>query len=113
MKMPRASPGAAKRLETLLAGDSRVEVRKMFGQPAAFVNGNMCAGTFGDDVFVRLDEKDVRALSKVRGVRHFEPMPGRPMKHYLVLPPALLKDRDQARKWVASSIEYVLSLPPK
>jgi TfoX/Sxy family transcriptional regulator of competence genes len=85
----------------------------MFGHPAAFVNGNLCMGTFGNDVFVRLDDSGVRALSKIQGVRSFEPMPGRPMKQYLVLPPSLLKDAAQSRRWVRRSIEYVLTLPPK
>jgi len=111
--MPKPSPTAAKRLETLLAGDSRVQVRKMFGHPAAFVNGNMCVGTFGNDVFVRLDEAGVRSLTRVEGIRSFEPMPGRPMKQYLVLPPSLLRDSKQSKKWVQRSIEYALSLPPK
>lgn len=113
MKMPRASASAAKQLESLIAGDPRVQVRKMFGQPAGFVNGNMCVGTFGTDLFVRLSKDDIPVLSKVAGVRPFEPMPGRPMKQYLVLPPALLENPTQARKWVVRSIEYALSLPPK
>ena len=85
----------------------------MFGQPAAFANGNMCAGTFGSDLFVRLSTKDVETLSRVPGVRPFEPMPGRPMRQYLVLPPALLGKPARAREWVERSIEYALSLPPK
>ena len=109
--MPKASPEASNRLETLLAGDPRVRIRKMFGQPTAFVNGNMCVGTYGTDLFVRLGEADIRTLSKVPGVRHFEPMPGRPMKQYLVLPRSLLEKPIQARKWVVRSIEYALSLP--
>ena len=113
MKLPKPSAEAAQRLQTLLSGDPRVEVRKMFGHPAAFANGNMCVGTFGDDVFVRLDEPGVRALTKVTGVRPFEPMPGRPMKQYLVLPPSLLKNSAQSKKWVQRSIEYALTLPPK
>lgn len=113
MEMPRASAEATKRLESLLAGDPRVRLRKMFGQPAAFVNGHLCAGTFGSELFVRLGEADVATLAKVPGVRRFEPMPGRPMRQYLVLPPAMLKKATEARKWVARSIEYVLTLPPK
>jgi len=85
----------------------------MFGHPAAFVNGNLCVGTFGNDMFVRLDEPGVQGLSKIEGVRPFEPMPGRPMKQYLVLPPSLLKNPTKARSWVQRSIDYVLTLPPK
>ena len=111
--MPKASPEAAQRLTSLLGRDPRVEVRKMFGHPAAFVNGNLCVGTFGDELFVRLGAADVLALAKAPGVRPFEPMAGRPMKQYLVLPPAMLNRPAQAKKWVARSIEHALSLPPK
>jgi TfoX/Sxy family transcriptional regulator of competence genes len=113
MKMPAASPEAAKRLEALLSGDPRVQLRKMFGQPAAFANGNLCVGTFGRELFVRLDEADVKVLSKTPGVRPFEPMPGRPMKQYLVVPPGVLGRPVEAKKWIQRSIEYALSLPPK
>ena len=113
MKMPRVSPEASQRLETLLGRDPRVKIRKMFGQPAAFANGNICVGTFGKELFVRLNDSDVEILTKVAGVRRFEPMPGRPMKQYLVLPPALLEKPTEAKKWVRRSVEYALSLPPK
>ena len=112
MEMPRASAGAAKRLEALVGEEPRVRLRKMFGQPAAFANGNLCVGVFGADLFVRLSEEDVRTLAKAPGVRRFEPMPGRPMKQYLVLPAAMLQKTAEARKWVARSFEYSLSLPP-
>lgn len=111
--MPAVSPEAERRLEEFVGKDSRLQVRKMFGQPAAFANGNLCVGTFGTDLFVRLSESDAALLFKVAGVRLFEPMSGRPMKQYLVLPPALLEKPAQAKKWVTRSIEYVLSLPPK
>lgn len=113
MKMPKASPEAAQLLETLLSGEPRVEVRKMFGHPAAFAKGNMCVGTFGDQIFVRLSESDGAALSGLPGTRRFEPMPGRPMKHYFVLPPGVLRDPAASKKWVRKSVEYALSLPAK
>jgi len=113
VQIPQASPESTKRLESLIGGDVRIRIRKMFGQPAGFVNGNLCLGTFGADLFVRLSGPDVRALSKVAGVRPFEPMPGRPMKQYLVLPEALLRRPAEAKKWVGRSVDYVLSLPPK
>jgi len=113
MKMPHASSETAALLDALLEGDPRVKVRKMFGHPAGFANGNMCVGTFGGELFVRLGDSEGRLLSQTPGVRRFEPMPGRPMKQYFVLPPAILQKPAQAKKWVARSIEYVLSLPPK
>jgi len=111
--MPKVSELARKRLESLISGDKRVVVRMMFGQPAGFVNGNLCLGTFGAELFVRLNGSDFGTVSRIKGVHPFEPMPGRPMKHYAVLPPALLGKTAEARGWVQRSIEYVLTLPPK
>jgi TfoX/Sxy family transcriptional regulator of competence genes len=113
MKMPQPTAEAVHRFETLISGDLRVQIRKMFGHPCGFVNGHMCVGTFGDDVFVRLSETDHRRASKVRGVRSFEPIPGRPMKEYVVLPSSLLKDPSRSKKWVERSIAYASTLPAK
>ena len=113
MKMPKISLDATRRLEALVAGDPRVRIKKMFGQPAGFVNGNLCLGTFGTEIFVRLSDSHVESLSKVAGVRPFEPMAGRPMKHYLVVPPSMLAKPLEVKKWVRRSVDYVQSLPPK
>ncbi len=37
-----------------------VTKKKMFGFPAYFVNNNMFAGIFEDDLFIRLSEPEVR-----------------------------------------------------
>jgi TfoX/Sxy family transcriptional regulator of competence genes len=71
------------------------ERRKMFGQWALFLRGHMFAGIFQDAIFVRInpDEQDeVRQLSDE--VEQFEPLKGRAMREYLVLPPAIFEDRD-------------------
>jgi TfoX-like protein len=113
MKMPAPSPSAVRLLESLVDGDPRFEVRKVFGQPAAFVRGNMCLGVFGPDVFARLGEVDLVRARKIPGARPFEPMAGRPMRGYLVLPSSTWEDRTTGRDWVERAVKHVLSLPPK
>ncbi|MCI4364159.1 MAG: TfoX/Sxy family protein [Thermoplasmata archaeon] len=88
-------------------------VKKVFGQPAAFAEGNMFLGVFGEQLFVRLSEPALAELGKVPGVRPFEPMPGRAMRGYAVLPPSLLTEPGKAGRWVRKSLEFALSLPPK
>src|ERR1051325_6031683 len=63
-----------------------VEPRRMFGYPAAFVNGNMFACLFQDRMMLRLSEKD----RKESGFPPFEPSPGRAMREYVTLPPEVL-----------------------
>jgi TfoX/Sxy family transcriptional regulator of competence genes len=111
--IPKITPTATRRFESLVANDSRFEVKKMFGQPAAFVNGNLCVGAFGDDVFVRLGESDLSSAEKLPGSRPFEPMPGRPMRGYRILPAAVLEDPRQAAEWVERAVRFTKGLPPK
>lgn len=113
MRMPKPEADAVELFESLLARDPRLVPRKMFGQPAAFVQGNLCLGVFGADVFVRLDEEDRSAVARVRGSRNFEPMPGRPMRDYWILPPSALRPGSKGTDWVARSIAATLRRPSK
>jgi len=113
MTFPKPSAGAVRVFESLVAGHPEMERRKMFGHPCTFVNGNLCIGTFYDEVFLRLSEADRRTASKLSGVRPFAPMPGRPMREYLVFPASLLHDRKVAARWVKRSADFVRGLPPK
>lgn len=88
------------------------EARQMFGYPAAFVNGNMFMGVFQDRMFLRLPD-EARGELMQEGGDVFDPMGGRPMKEYAVVPQAMLSDRPALEAWVKRSLEYGLSLPPK
>lgn len=113
MKIPKSTPGAQAHFDALRPDRPNVSVRKMFGQPAAFVNGNLFFGVYGDEVFVRLGESDRTELGKVAGAHPFEPMPGRAMSEYVVLPAALLTDRRAATEWVNRSMKFAGQLKPK
>ena len=89
-----------------------VERRKMFGYPAAFVNGNMAAGLHQAGLVLRLDEESRGALLS-KGGPPFEPMPGRVMRDYVVAPQQFAAKRAELKRWLARSIAYASSLPPK
>ena len=101
------------RFNKLLAGYPEAVVRKMFGSPCAFVNGNMATGLFGVDWFVRLDPAAAVELLAVDGAVLFSPMPGRPWADYVVLPVALISDDDRLQPWLEASVAFVASLPRK
>lgn len=86
--------------------------RKMFGWPAAFVNGNMCCSLHRDRVVLRLGDAD-RTQLQALGAMPFEPMPGRPMKGFVTAPPALLADEDSLRAWLGRTAAFARTLPPK
>ncbi len=93
----------------------RLERRKMFGYPAVFVSGNMAAGLFQDRMFARLSDED-RARLPGSG-DYFEPMPGRPMKAYAVIPDDVVADEaalaEDPRRAEAACPRFTASLPPK
>ena len=87
--------------------------RKMFGYPAAFVNGNMFAGLFQDAMFLRLSDEDRAAFRSEYGARLFEPIPGRPMRGYVLVPRFVLKSHKHLNAWTRKAMDYTGSLPPK
>lgn len=108
----KPGPELVDRFHEAVAGIEGVELRKMFGFPAAFVGGNMAAGLHQDTFMVRLPE-DERAHRLADGWTLFEPMPGRPMREYVALPPEVADDVDAARGWIERAASYVRTLPPK
>ena len=113
MKVPRADEKSKEFFRSVLPDDPRITVRPMFGNISGFVNGNMFAGLFEEDLFVRLSEEKRNDLLGNKGARLLEPMPGKPMKDYVVIPRAWLKQPDTVRKWIVSSLDFTSSLPPK
>lgn len=100
------------RFTAVMATRPAGSVRKMFGYPAAFVNGNLATGLHQSSWFVRLSEADAAELVAAGG-GPFEPMPGRPMRGYTVLPPAVAADPDTTGAWVDRALEHVARLAPK
>ena len=109
MQIPRPTEADKQRFKSLVPEDARVEVKPMFGNLGAFVNGNMFMGLFGTDVGVKLTDADQRQLADAGG-GPFGPAE-RPMGGYLTLPAGIAAA--EAKRWVARSLEYVSALPPK
>lgn len=106
MKMPKPTEAAKEAFRALVPDDPRVEVKPMFGNLGAFVNGNMFMGLFGSSIGVKLDEADRVKAEAVPGAGPFGPEE-RPMGGYVALP------ADRAAPWVAKAVDYVGGLPPK
>jgi len=100
-------------LDRLLSSVLQAEKRRMFGCPAYFVNGSMLAGAHQDDIFLRLSEADQQEILKHPDAGHFTPMPGRPMREYIVIPPDVCESDAEFGKWLEKAVDYVLTIPPK
>jgi TfoX/Sxy family transcriptional regulator of competence genes len=87
--------------------------RKMFGEIAGFVNGNMVTGLHSGRWFVRLTGDDKAEALALAGAGPFEPMPGRPMGDYIVLPPAVVDDDAALDGWLGRAIAVGQALKPK
>ncbi|HKF77255.1 MAG TPA: TfoX/Sxy family protein [Candidatus Dormibacteraeota bacterium] len=110
--MPKSSAEAKAAFQSLVPAHPSVTTRPMFGNLAAFVNGNMFTGLFGDDLFVRVSDDD-RARLLEQGGTDFAPMPGRAMKGYVVLPPGWSERAEATRGWIDRSLESAQGLPTK
>ncbi len=84
----------------------------MFGSLAAFANGYMFMGLYGGDAFVRLPEAE-RETQLAGGWHNLEPMPGKPMREYVVVPGDWRTESELVRAWGSRALDYVTSLPPK
>ncbi len=112
MEMPKPSEADKEFFRSLVPDDPRVEVKPMFGNLAAFVNGNMFMGLFGPDIGLKLDGGPRLELLAQPGAGPFGP-PERPMGGYVTAPAAWRGNLAEFRRWVAQSLEQVAALPPK
>lgn len=112
MEWKKTPPELAAKFDRAAPKDQRVVRKPMFGYPALYLGGNMFAGTFQDKVVARLSETD-RATALKAGAKPFEPMPGRPMKEYVVVPAAEVGKPAALAKWIERARSYAETLPVK
>src|SRR2546428_2496180 len=110
--MPKPSEQAKAAFTKLVPDEPAVSMRPMFGNLAAFVNGNMFSGLFGEDLFVRLPDDQTAPIRK-QGGRDFEPMPGHAMKGYVTVPYTWRSKPRATQTWIAASLHFARGPPPK
>jgi hypothetical protein len=66
---------------------------QMFGMPVLKAGDKVFAGTFGDAMTFKLGPDDLEQARALAGVESFEPMRGRPMKEWVLVPLA------HAKRW--------------
>ena len=112
MEWQRSPQAVVELFDRVAPAGPDVTRRKMFGYPAAFVNGNLCCGTFQSQLMLRLPDAAGAELA-AQGGRPFEPMAGRPMKGYLAIDPADFSDEAAIRAWLERAADFTRTLPPK
>jgi TfoX/Sxy family transcriptional regulator of competence genes len=111
-KMRRPPDALVAWFPQILPKDPRVERRRMFGCPCAFVSGHMFCGVFEDRVFLRLGDEDRARFLALSDAEPWRPM-GRPMGGYVVAPPDLVEDPDGIAPWMRAAFGFASALPPK
>jgi hypothetical protein len=94
-KMPSVGPKTVERFDAL-AEDLVARGAKrsqMFGMPVLKAGDKVFAGTFGDAMTFKLGPEDRKKARTQSGVGAFEPMKGRPMKEWVLVPLA------HAKRW--------------
>jgi TfoX/Sxy family transcriptional regulator of competence genes len=109
MQVPRPTDDDKERFRALVPDDPRVEVKPMFGNLGAFVNGNMFMGLFGSDIGVKVSSADEERL-RAAGGGPYGPAE-RPMSGWVTLPGTATAE--DIERCIASALSYVGSLPPK
>ena len=113
MNMPKSTPESIEFFAGVVPDTPDVEQKKMFGCLACFVNGNMFMGLYGDGIFVRLGIERREELLRQGAAELFEPMPGRPMRDYVVVHDSLKSDAAKTQQFVDESLAHVRTLPHK
>lgn len=99
--------------EACLRNFPHIAQRHMFGYPAAFANGYLFAGLFENSVILKLPAEARSKLLKMPGASRFEPMPGRVIGEFVVVPPSVVNNSARLIQWLKLACAYVESFPPK
>ena len=112
MAWEKPSVQLIERFDTWLPADPRVERRRMFGCPCAFVNGNMFAGVYRQSVVVRLNESTRERLLAEGRAEPFS-VSGRTMREYIMLTDALARTHADTIALIDEAFAFASALPAK
>jgi TfoX/Sxy family transcriptional regulator of competence genes len=112
-KFEKSPPELVARFEAAALRHPEATRRQMFGYPALFVGGNLATGLFADGWMIRLPDADLATLLALPGAAPFAPMPGRTMRGYATLPPAVVADEAELDRWLARAVAHAGTLPAK
>lgn len=103
----------ADRIRELLAGESPVDERRMFGGLAFLVGGHMAVAVSGSGgLMVRVDPDRLAGWVEGPGVEAMV-MGGRTLKGWLLVDDDHLRTTRQLRTWLDRALAFVRTLPPK
>ena len=112
-KWMKAPEELTKRFTALIPKHPDAEPRQMFGYQACFVKGNFWMGLHEANVVVRLPDGLEARFAELKGSPAFDPMGGRPMKGWFVVPRDIVSSDDRLGRFMRETFEVVRALPAK
>ncbi|HSQ65829.1 MAG TPA: TfoX/Sxy family protein [Polyangiaceae bacterium] len=109
----KSSPELVERFKKALPKDAAVEPKSMFGYPAAFVRGNYFAGLFEEQVVIRMPEPQKSALAALAKAGGFNPMGGKPMTDWFVVPAKIASSATGLTRFLKEALASAKELPEK
>jgi TfoX/Sxy family transcriptional regulator of competence genes len=104
--------GVVERVRGVLADESDLSERKMFGGLSFMLAGNMCCGVVSDDLVVRVGpDRYETALTRP----HARPMDfrGKPLTGFVYVAPEGYASGADLQQWIDLAREFVRTLPAK
>jgi hypothetical protein len=88
MEMPKPGKKTLERFEALAEDFAARGAKRsqMFGMPVLKAGDKVFAGIYGEAITFKLGPEDLAAARERAGVEPFEPMPGRAMKEWVLVP---------------------------
>ena len=96
----------AARIRRVLRHQTDITERKMFGGLAFMCDGKMCCGIVGQDLMVRVLEKDMPSALRRAHVRPMD-FTGRPLRGFVYVAPQGVVTDDSLRVWVRKGVAFV------
>lgn len=106
--MAPVPPELLARYEDLLDVVPEADHKLVFGRPTCLVGGHMFFGVHPSGLFLRLPPPAAEELLAAGGAA-FEPMAGRVMGGFFVLP----ADCPDTEQWVRRAYDHAVGMPPK
>ena len=112
-QMLKPDPEVLARVEAVMT-DLPVYRRAMFGVVTWFVeeNAQMLGCVWGDSLNIRVGAEEAQRLVASGKAVPFEPMAGRPMREYVLVPASTLRPA-ALKRWIARGLEFTSTLARK
>lgn len=102
----------AEQLEKILADESHITQKKMFGGLCFLYKGNMLCGVVGEQLMARVGPSQYEQCLAKPYARAMD-FTSRPMKGMIFIGQGGLKDSHSIQKWVECCLKFVRFLPSK